>query len=84
MTTRYECDRCHKQFADDRALTKVAVSNENIGTHVYHYCTECSTIFLNAMQIVNNGDYQGSLDPDDKISSQTGRYMDFPPIKVVR
>ena len=84
MTTRYECDRCHKQFADDTRITKVAITSLNIGTHVYHYCTECSLIFLNAMQITNNGDYQGSLDPDDKISSQTGRYMDFPPIKVVR
>ena len=76
-------DRVSKLESKDRATSDdIIYLNETV--EVLKEEIDHLRKLLNAMQITNNGDYQGSLDPDDKISGQTGGYMDFPPIKVVR
>lgn len=74
MTTKYECDRCHRQTTDRDALLEVTWrrKDEFLGADVvesgtYHYCSFCSLMMCNAFGIVNNGTYAGSLRTGDKI-----------------
>lgn len=76
MTIRYECDRCHKQFANGNRLTRMILDNENIDKITFHYCSDCTMILLNAIQITNDGTYQGSLKADDTIGKPLGGYSD--------
>lgn len=81
MTTKYECDRCHEQFDSDDALLSVLVESKasrmtNPMRWTYHYCPKCSLYIQNAICITNTGDYQGSLNPKDRIGCVLGRYYD--------
>lgn len=67
MSIKYECNRCHKQFCKDDELTRVEVFNKNVGTMVYHYCWNCDLYYYNALKIVNDKIYNGSLYPTDTI-----------------
>lgn len=73
MSLKYECNRCHKQFDKSDELTTVSVHNKNFGTMEYHYCWECNLYYYNAIKIVNDGIYNGSLCPTDTIGRRLVR-----------
>ena len=80
MTNKYECDRCHEQFREERSLMRVTL-HRDIATmnypsdQEYHYCPKCTVYALNALQLVNDGSYNGSLNPNDKIGCKLGQYF---------
>lgn len=74
MTVKYECDRCHRQTTDRDAMLEVTTRTkdgwgETIA--VRHYCSFCSLMMVNAISIVNNGTYAGTLKANEKIGNYT-------------
>lgn len=70
MTTKYECDRCRRQFMDERAVATVNVTQHVNGVkmeHEYHFCEFCRLIVFNALSMAMNGKYGGSLRDTDMI-----------------
>ncbi len=60
MTTKYECDRCHKVMNTDENVLAVTLKNDFSRTeHTYHYCVRCMLYLSNAMTLVNAGKFDG-------------------------
>ena len=87
MTTRYECDRCKRQTTDPHELSTVTTESwigDRSIRHELHYCSFCSTLVNNAITIVNNGTYGGSLDKDDKIGKYVPHREKYDPLMMER
>lgn len=82
MTTKYECNRCHRQTTDHNMMMEITVRTKDRWgeqTIVRHYCSFCSLIMNNAISIVNNGTYSGSLNATDKIGNYRKELKDADP-----
>lgn len=81
MTTKYECDRCHRQTTDHDTMMEVTVRTKDKWggerKDVRHYCPFCTLMMNNAICIVNNGSYTGSLDANDKIGKKFGKELEM-------
>lgn len=76
MTTKYECDRCHRQTTNRDALMEVTVrTKDGWGERiaVRHYCSFCSLIMNNAICIVDDGTYTGLVSSHAKIGERLGK-----------
>jgi len=84
MTIKYECNRCGKQTNNpDDMLEVVTRRNTKWGLEervVRHFCSFCSLMMLNAISIVVDGTYTGSLNPDDKIGKLTEEQRSADPV----
>lgn len=70
MTVKYECNRCHRQTVNRDDMLEIASRAVDIWGErivVRHYCPFCSLMMTNALSIVDNGTYAGTLKADDKI-----------------
>lgn len=70
MTTKYECDRCHRQFENEKEMAAVDITQYSNGMKVeteYHLCGFCRTIAFNALFMALDGKYGGSLKDTDMI-----------------
>lgn len=83
MTTRYECDRCHRQTDDPKLLTSVTmkcwIGNMSMETE-YHYCDFCGMIMRNALSITNSGAYCGMMGTQDKIGAYPPNRAEYDPL----
>lgn len=70
MTTKYECDRCHRLFDDEKEMAAMDLTQYANGIkmeHRYHFCEFCRLIAFNALTITLNGRYGGSLIDSDTV-----------------
>lgn len=70
MTTKYECDRCHRQYDDEKEMAVMDTTQHLNGMKIerrYHFCTFCRVIAFNSLDMAVNGKYGGSLRETDMI-----------------
>lgn len=70
MSLKYECDRCHRQFDDEKEMATVDITQYANGMKMenrYHLCSFCRMISFNALTLAVSGVYGGSLRETDMI-----------------
>ncbi len=83
MTIMYKCDRCGREFVDGTKMVSVDIVDEVAKwktTIHYHYCEFCRTLFFNALSIVNDGTYGGSVKGDSLINEHPPGREDYDPM----
>lgn len=70
MSVKYECDRCHRQYNDEKEMAEIHITQYCSGIkveNILHLCDFCRMITFNALDMAMSGKYGGSLNDTDMI-----------------